>query len=81
MFDLSKKVALVAGGAGYLGQAVCQKLAEQAATLPDKLSMLMEDGHVGKAKLAQRTRYKQIIEYGKQLNIHSISKLSHFLGD
>ena len=32
-FDLSGKVALVAGGAGYLGQAICLALAEQGATV------------------------------------------------
>ena len=33
MFDLTGKVALVAGGAGYLGVPVCKKLAEQGATV------------------------------------------------
>ena len=32
-FDLSRKVAMVAGGAGYLGQAICRALAEQGATV------------------------------------------------
>ena len=31
MFDLTGKVAIVAGGAGYLGLPVCQRLAEQGA--------------------------------------------------
>ncbi len=33
MFDLNGKVALVAGGAGYLGQAICKVLAEQGASV------------------------------------------------
>lgn len=33
LFDLSGKVVLVAGGAGYLGQAICLALAEQGATV------------------------------------------------
>ena len=33
MFDLTSKVALVAGGAGYLGSPVCKALAEQGATV------------------------------------------------
>ena len=33
MFNLTGKVALVAGGAGYLGVPVCKKLAEQGATV------------------------------------------------
>lgn len=33
MFDLRAKVALVAGGAGYLGLPVCKKLAEQGAAI------------------------------------------------
>lgn len=33
MFDLNKKVAFVAGGAGYLGEAVCRKLAQQGASV------------------------------------------------
>jgi len=33
LFDLSGKVVLVAGGAGYLGQPVCRALAEQGATV------------------------------------------------
>lgn len=31
MFNLTRKVALIAGGAGYLGVPVCKKLAEQGA--------------------------------------------------
>ena len=33
MFDLTGKVALVAGGAGYLGVPICQKLSEQGAAV------------------------------------------------
>lgn len=33
LFDLSEKVVLVAGGAGYLGQALCLALAEQGASV------------------------------------------------
>ncbi|MFH0796165.1 MAG: SDR family oxidoreductase [Candidatus Omnitrophota bacterium] len=33
MFDLTGKVALVAGGAGYLGAPICQKLSEQGAAV------------------------------------------------
>jgi NAD(P)-dependent dehydrogenase (short-subunit alcohol dehydrogenase family) len=33
MFNLTGKIALVAGGAGYLGQPICRKLAEQGATV------------------------------------------------
>ncbi len=33
MFDLNEKVALVFGGAGYLGEAVCIALEEQGATV------------------------------------------------
>lgn len=33
LFDLSDKVVLVAGGAGYLGQPACRALAEQGATV------------------------------------------------
>ena len=33
MFDMTTKVALVAGGAGYLGVPVCRGLAEQGATV------------------------------------------------
>jgi NAD(P)-dependent dehydrogenase (short-subunit alcohol dehydrogenase family) len=33
MFDLKDKVALVAGGAGYLGTPICRRLAEQGATV------------------------------------------------
>ena len=33
MFDLSGKVALVAGGAGYLGRPVCKALAQQGAAV------------------------------------------------
>ena len=33
LFDLSGKVALVAGGAGYLGTPVCEALAEQGASI------------------------------------------------
>jgi NAD(P)-dependent dehydrogenase (short-subunit alcohol dehydrogenase family) len=33
LFDLSGKVALVAGGAGYLGQAICAALAEHGAAV------------------------------------------------
>ncbi len=32
-FDLSKKVVLVAGGAGYLGTSICRMLADQGATI------------------------------------------------
>jgi gluconate 5-dehydrogenase len=33
LLDLSNKVALVVGGAGYLGKAICEVLAEQNATV------------------------------------------------
>lgn len=33
MFDLSEKVVLAAGGAGYLGQAMCKGLAEHGAAV------------------------------------------------
>jgi NAD(P)-dependent dehydrogenase (short-subunit alcohol dehydrogenase family) len=33
IFDLSGKVVLVAGGAGYLGQAICRTLVEQGAAV------------------------------------------------
>jgi NAD(P)-dependent dehydrogenase (short-subunit alcohol dehydrogenase family) len=33
VFDLSSKVVLVAGGAGYLGQASCRLLAELGAAV------------------------------------------------
>ena len=33
MFELTDKVAVVAGGAGYLGLPVCKKLAEQGAAI------------------------------------------------
>ena len=33
MFDLTGKVALVAGGAGYLGVPICRKLSEQGAAV------------------------------------------------
>ncbi len=33
MFDLSRKVILIAGGAGYLGRAICEGLSQQGANL------------------------------------------------
>lgn len=46
MFDLTDKVALVAGGAGYLGVPACKKLAEQGATV------VIADIDAGKAETA-----------------------------
>lgn len=49
MFDLSEKVALVAGGAGYLGQPVCAALADHGARVavadirPDRLEQATSD--------------------------------------
>ncbi len=44
MFDLNKKVALVVGGAGYFGQTICRKLAEQGAWI------IIADLNIDKAK-------------------------------
>lgn len=47
MIDLTKKVALVAGGAGYLGTEVCKTLAGQGATV-----MIADINESGAAQLA-----------------------------
>ncbi len=46
MFSLNGKVALVAGGAGYLGQPICRKLAGQGATV------IVADLNIDRAKEA-----------------------------
>jgi NAD(P)-dependent dehydrogenase (short-subunit alcohol dehydrogenase family) len=46
MFDLTGKVALVAGGAGYLGVPVCKGLAEQGA------AVVIADIDIGRAEKA-----------------------------
>lgn len=46
MFNLTGKVALVAGGAGHLGAPVCKKLAEQGAVV------IIADINAGRAKTA-----------------------------
>jgi len=51
MFDLSQKVALVAGGAGYLGLPVCRGLAEQGAAV-----MVADVNRAGLDKAAARVR-------------------------
>ena len=75
MFDLSGKVALVAGGAGYLGAPLCGKLAEQGA------AVMVADKDRARAKAAvedvrarvSRARIKAVyLDVAEEASIESV---------
>lgn len=77
LFDLSNRVALVTGGAGFLGSAMCQALAELGATV----LVASRDGDACKAVAEQLPSPNQAVHRGLELDLLDKSSILECLDD